>query len=88
MIAELCSEEQKSRIKEAPLFKVMLPKKEGGQRTFISWSKPDQDGSIYKGELNVELKKEGLGIHIKPNKWLYIGEFKDNKAHGRGRMIM
>ena len=46
-----------------------------------------KDNSIYKGSWNFQGKKEGYGIFIDSKGNKYIGEWKDDKFHGKGRLI-
>ena len=46
-----------------------------------------KDKSIYKGSWNFQWKKEGFGIYFDSNGNKYIGEFKDDKFDGKGRIL-
>jgi hypothetical protein len=45
------------------------------------------DGSIYYGYYNREWERQGYGILIFPDGSKYQGFFKNNKMHGRGRLV-
>ena len=45
------------------------------------------DNSIYKGSWNSNGKKEGFGIFIDNIGNKYIGEWKDDKLNGKGRLL-
>ena len=46
-----------------------------------------KDNSIYKGSWNFQGKKEGFGIFLDSKGNKYIGEWKDDKIKGKGRII-
>ena len=45
------------------------------------------DNSIYKGSWNAHGKKEGFGIFLDSKGNKYIGEWKDDKFNGKGRLF-
>jgi hypothetical protein len=46
-----------------------------------------QDGSIYYGYFSKSWEREGYGVLIFPDGAKYQGFFKNNKMHGRGRLV-
>ena len=46
-----------------------------------------KDNSIYKGSWNFQGKKEGFGIFLDSKGNKYIGEWKEDKIKGKGRII-
>ena len=46
-----------------------------------------EDNSIYKGSWNSQGKKEGFGIFLDSKGNKYVGEWKDDKFNGKGRLF-
>ena len=38
--------------------------------------------------MKMQIKKNGVGQEKYPDGTIYIGEFKDNKKHGKGKMYL
>ena len=45
------------------------------------------DGVEYEGEINNVGKRDGRGIGVWPNGWIYEGHWKNGICHGKGRRI-
>lgn len=47
-----------------------------------------ENGAWYDGEIsNATERREGFGAQVWKSGALYVGEFKDDRQHGRGRLI-
>lgn len=48
----------------------------------------EQTDSCYQGGLGINYKKEGKGIVIYDDGFLYVGEFKNDNFHGSGLLCL
>lgn len=58
-------------------------------RTRLPEAVTDKEGNVYDGEVRQDAPhiREGRGLLVKKDGALYEGWFRNNKFHGRGRVI-
>jgi hypothetical protein len=70
--------------------KNFVPTQEEIYQNKLNFNKPPfvlKDGTIYKGQWNVDIKRNGFGQLITHEGSLYMGFFSDDRMCGRGRLV-